>query len=186
MGERGEETVFNSFFSNCLNPAETLSLPSGKWKGALTTAVSSSAWCALQKGHCLAIWGQRGGRLTWGSWRKKLQGVGRLKGDLCKRLAQGLLSMLECSREGSRVTKSCLWLCRWVGGGWSTPPEVATSSPVVKGRGLSQCLKCAGFLCSWAVVLGWLVLFLPFPVCFGRAPGRNKIAGVEAADSISV
>lgn len=35
-------------------------------------------------------------------------------------------------------------------------------------------------------MLGRLVLFLSCPVCFGRVPGRNKTAGVQAAGSISV
>lgn len=36
------------------------------------------------------------------------------------------------------------------------------------------------------VVFGRLVLFHPCPVCFGRVPGRNKTAGVQADGSISV
>lgn len=38
-----------------------------------------------------------------------------------------------------------------------------------------------GFICSWMMVIGRLVLFLLCPACFGSVPGRNNTAGVVAA-----
>lgn len=179
---RGEKIlwiIFNSFFSFSLCPAAALSHPSHKWKAALTRAVSSAAQCALQKGQT-PLPGNLGTRrrrranvgksLQWAR-RLSLSEWGLLRGHFPLLDAPGrapepqelpltpLLEHIPWNGHQSPVQASC----------WS--------------ESFSQCLKRAEFLCSWAVVLGCLVLF---PVCFGRAPGRIKIAGVEAAGSICV
>lgn len=188
-GEKRLWRIFNSFFSCSLYPAAALSHPSRKWKGALTAAVSSSAQCALQKGQTplLGNLGTRRRRVNVGVLQEKACSEwGGWRAAFARGLLRGCFPLLECSREGSRVTKSCLWLSRWVVGGTSL--EMATeagSKPIVKGTVFSVSESCCVPLLLDSGV-EWLVLFLPCPVCFGRAPGRNKTAGVEADGSISV
>lgn len=145
MRERGEETVryLNSFFSYSLCPAAALSHPSRKWEGALTTAVSSSSQCALQKGQT-TLPGNLG-------TRRRRVNVGVLQGKPCsewgdwraafaRSLLKGCFPLLECSREGSRVTKSYLWLSRRVvvGGTSLEMTTKARNKPVVKRRVFSS------------------------------------------------
>lgn len=64
----------------------------------------------------------------------------KLQDSLCKRHAQGLLSLPECSRKRPRVTKSCLWFSKRVvvdGTLLETAKEACAqrrSKPVVRGE----------------------------------------------------
>lgn len=123
-GEKRLWGIFNSFFSYSLCPAAALSHPSRKWKGALTTVVSSSSQCALQKGQATlpGNLGTRRRRVNVGGLAgKTLQWVGRLKGSLCKKLAQGPLSTAGVLQGGLQSNQE-LPLTLQASGGWRHIP----------------------------------------------------------------
>lgn len=107
-----------------------------------------------------------------------------LHDSLCKRRAQGLLSLPECSRKGPGVIKSCLWFSRRVvvhGILLETATEACAqrrSKPVVRGRVFSSVWSMLVSSAPGQLCLGGC--FYCFSVCFGRVPGRNKTAGVQA------
>lgn len=94
-------SAFHSYFSYSLSCS--ISIPSfTQWKGVLTTAVSSSAWCALQKAQTPlpGSLGTRRRRVNVGVLQEKACSEwGAWRAAFTRGLLRGCCPLLECSRE---------------------------------------------------------------------------------------